>query len=102
MWLCMCFFTLQCVHRDLAARNVLISEDFLLKIGDFGLARDLSEKDYYRKITPVSYNVSCCDFTWSLMFCILCCVELLQGRVPARWMAVESLEERTHTSKSDV
>ena len=27
---------------------------------------------------------------------------LLQGRVPARWMALESLEERTHTSKSDV
>jgi cadherin 2 type 1 (N-cadherin) len=49
-------FTLKCVHRDLAARNVLIAEGFLLKIGDFGLARDLSEKDYYRKITPVSYN----------------------------------------------
>ena len=45
---------LKCVHRDLAARNVLIAEGFLLKIGDFGLARDLSEKDYYRKITPVS------------------------------------------------
>ena len=25
-----------------------------------------------------------------------------QGRIPARWMALESLEERTHTSKSDV
>ena len=49
-------FTLKCVHRDLAARNVLIAEGFLLKIGDFGLARDLSEKDYYRKITPVSYS----------------------------------------------
>ena len=52
MWLCI--FTLKCVHRDLAARNVLIAEGFLLKIGDFGLARDLSEKDYYRKVTPVS------------------------------------------------
>ena len=45
--------SLQCVHRDLAARNVLIAEGFLLKIGDFGLARDLTERDYYRKITAV-------------------------------------------------
>ena len=45
---------LQCVHRDLAARNVLIAEGFLLKVGDFGLARNLSGTDYYRKITSVS------------------------------------------------
>ena len=44
----------QCVHRDLAARNVLIAEGFLLKVGDFGLARELNERDYYRKISPVS------------------------------------------------
>ncbi len=39
----------------MAARNVLIAEGFLLKIGDFGLSRDLNQggKDYYRKITPV-------------------------------------------------
>ena len=49
------FSSLQCVHRDLAARNVLIAEGFLLKVGDFGLARDLTERDYYRKITGVSF-----------------------------------------------
>lgn len=27
------------VHRDLAARNVLVSEDFVFKIGDFGMSR---------------------------------------------------------------
>ncbi|KAL5471296.1 hypothetical protein EMCRGX_G029394 [Ephydatia muelleri] len=64
------------VHRDLAARNVLIAEGFLLKIGDFGLTRDLSEREYYKKITA--------------------------GKLPARWMAIESLMSRRHTYKSDV
>ena len=40
---------LQIVHCDLAARNILIAEGFVLKIGDFGMARDVSEKEYYRK-----------------------------------------------------
>jgi len=27
------------IHRDLAARNVLVGESYMVKIGDFGLAR---------------------------------------------------------------
>ena len=46
---------LQCVHRDLAARNVLVAEDYVLKIADFGLTRNLqSIEDYYRKCGDVS------------------------------------------------
>ena len=63
---CVLVLPVQCVHRDLAARNVLIAEGFLLKIGDFGLARDLSEKDYYRKVTPVSWLLLSLSFTLSL------------------------------------
>ena len=45
---------LQVVHCDLAARNILIAEGFILKIGDFGMARDISDTQYYRKHIEVS------------------------------------------------
>ncbi|KAL4829225.1 hypothetical protein H8958_022456 [Nasalis larvatus] len=37
------------IHRDLAARNVLLDNDKLVKIGDFGLAKAVPEgHEYYR------------------------------------------------------
>lgn len=44
----------QCIHRDLAARNVLVTESNVMKIADFGLARDVHNIDYYKKTTNVS------------------------------------------------
>lgn len=65
----------RCVHRDLAARNVLVGENNVLKIADFGLARNI-QGDYYRKTTD--------------------------GRLPIKWMAIESLAGQMYTSQSDV
>lgn len=45
---------MQCIHRDLAARNVLVTEDNVMKIADFGLARDIHHIDYYKKTTNVT------------------------------------------------
>lgn len=47
-------FSFQCIHRDLAARNVLVTENNVMKIADFGLARDINNIDYYKKTTNVS------------------------------------------------
>ena len=46
---------LQCIHRDLAARNVLVADDNVLKIADFGLTRNIPNNDYYKKTTDVSH-----------------------------------------------
>lgn len=46
-------FAVQCIHRDLAARNVLVTDDNVMKIADFGLARDVHHIDYYKKTTNV-------------------------------------------------
>ncbi|KAF1573950.1 UNVERIFIED_CONTAM: Receptor-type tyrosine-protein kinase FLT3, partial [Eudyptes robustus] len=65
-----------CIHRDLAARNILVTHGKVVKICDFGLARDVVNDSNY----------------------------IVRGnaRLPVKWMAPESLFERTYTMKSDV
>ena len=36
------------VHRDLATRNCLVANPMVVKIGDFGMSRDVYSTDYYR------------------------------------------------------
>lgn len=66
---------LNIVHRDLAARNILIAEGFVLKVSDFGLAREMDE-DYYRIATN-----KC---------------------LPVKWTAQEVFRTQKYTSKSDM
>ncbi|XP_042195854.1 fibroblast growth factor receptor 4-like isoform X2 [Callorhinchus milii] len=66
----------KCIHRDLAARNVLVTEDNVMKIADFGLARGVNNIEYYKKTT--------------------------NGRLPVKWMAPEALFDRVYTHQSDV
>ncbi|XP_055460188.1 proto-oncogene tyrosine-protein kinase receptor Ret [Psammomys obesus] len=64
------------VHRDLAARNILVAEGRKMKISDFGLSRDVYEEDSY--------------------------VKKSKGRIPVKWMAIESLFDHIYTTQSDV
>jgi len=57
-------FVAQCIHRDLAARNILVAEDYVLKVADFGLTRNIPNNDYYKKTTDVS--------TVPLLFVLFC------------------------------
>ncbi|XP_077487862.1 hepatocyte growth factor receptor-like isoform X3 [Amblyomma americanum] len=65
------------VHRDLAARNCMLSEDFIVRVADFGLSRDVYEKDYYSGDNK-------------------------KTKLPVKWMAPESLEKGIYNHKTDV
>jgi hypothetical protein len=66
----------QYVHRDIAARNCLVGHGLCVKLADFGLARAVHEKDYYR---------------------------VKKGSMlPLRWMAPESVKYGIFTLESDI
>lgn len=66
------------VHRDLAARNCMLDESYTVKVADFGMARDVFDKEYY--------SVQ----------------DLKKAKLPVKWMAIESLQTQKFTTKSDV
>lgn len=49
------------VHRDLATRNCLVGNGLLVKIGDFGMSRDIYSSDYYRVRHPIGRLSSECS-----------------------------------------
>lgn len=38
------------IHRDLAARNVLVENEKMVKIGDFGLTKSIKDNEGYYKV----------------------------------------------------
>lgn len=53
--------SLHFVHRDLATRNCLVGEGLVVKIGDFGMSRDIYSTDYYR--VRIRHNLFL-EFCW--------------------------------------
>ena len=64
------------IHRDLAARNILLGEDRVVKIADFGLLRHRNEGE-------------------------ICEVPSV-NKLSMKWMAPEALESCIFTFKTDV
>ncbi|XP_026843932.1 platelet-derived growth factor receptor alpha isoform X3 [Drosophila persimilis] len=64
------------LHGDLAARNILLCEDNVVKICDFGLARSMYRGENYKKSES--------------------------GKLPIKWLALESLSDHVFSTYSDV
>merc|ERR1711902_265932 len=64
------------IRRDLAARNVLVTDQNVCKVADFGFSRDVMVNNIYERKS--------------------------EGRLPIRWMAPESLYDNIYTTKTDV
>ncbi|XP_023245097.1 vascular endothelial growth factor receptor kdr-like [Copidosoma floridanum] len=69
-------FQRKVLHCDLAARNILLTENNIIKICDFGLAKTLYKDENYKKQ----------------------CV----GKLPVKWMAIESIRDGVFSTMSDV
>ncbi|XP_070836623.1 non-receptor tyrosine-protein kinase TYK2 [Chaetodon trifascialis] len=65
------------IHRDLAARNVLVENDSLVKIGDFGLTKYIPEGEIYYRVRE-------------------------HGDSPVFWYAIECLKESKFSFSSDI
>lgn len=64
------------LHGDLAARNILLAEDNIVKICDFGLARSMYKNDNYKKKG--------------------------EAPLPFKWLALESISDHVFSTYSDV
>ncbi|XP_031168478.1 non-receptor tyrosine-protein kinase TYK2 isoform X2 [Sander lucioperca] len=65
------------IHRDLAARNVLVENESLVKIGDFGLTKYIPEGEIYYRVRE-------------------------DGDSPVFWYAIECLKESKFSFSSDI
>ena len=64
------------MHGDLACRNILLAQDNVVKICDFGLAKDIMKTNNYHKTSD--------------------------GPLPVKWLAIECLRDRIFSTQSDV
>jgi len=83
--------SLKFVHRDLATRNCMLDENLVCRISDFGLSRDVIDKDYYlvpRTTVTKEKNGQI--------------IQIPPRRLPIRWLSPESIESSKYTIQSDV
>eukprot|EP00042_Codosiga_hollandica_P050868 m.616871 g.616871 ORF g.616871 m.616871 type:complete len:629 (-) comp58172_c0_seq7:292-2178(-) len=64
------------IHRDLAARNILVGENHICKVADFGFARLVNNSETYKQEG--------------------------QNKFPVRWTAPEAMSKNQYSIKSDV
>lgn len=97
------------IHRDLAARNILVDENLLCKVSDFGMSRVLEDEGEEAYTATVSveqlhrHNLKASGQPIRLFLTAdHLCVPGQGGKIPIRWTAPESIAYGKFSTASDV
>ena len=86
------------LHRDVKGSNCLLFDDYVLKLSDFGLAREIttplvssSAKGTWRYVAPEIHKEHHYSFASDVWAYGMLIIEMLTGRVPFEWIEVQKV-----------
>ena len=105
------------VHRDVRSANILVGENNIVKVADFGLARVIEDDEYtatgrccvsnYTMQPVIIHRIKLCTISYvqvitSFLVTVYLLVCSTGTKFPVKWTAPEAIHNRQFSTKSDV